>query len=219
MKKNYKEALAAFIILYSLMVPTYLTPKGGRAQVAAVSAKTPQPIVQKPRKIEKPSEEEQSEPEIISNAKQIKAFVPQPGIFTRMYLGFTPIILSSLNTAIGAGIAAATKVVLAGFLEARQYTLAKKAAQEYAKDEIQKGLFSGAQFAQFTPQQKIDLATETILKSNKINMAEMDASTSYSALFSQGLYPAKLNIGASLISGFITMGVALLLQSLMPQSE
>jgi len=50
-------------------------------------------------------------------------------------------------------------------------------------------------------------------------MAEMDASTSYSALFSQGIYPAKLNIGASLISGFVTMGVALLLQSLMPQSE
>lgn len=192
---------------------------------------------------EKPKSPEQAS---ISQTRKVQA--PAPGWLASAYATIVPIILVTLDNAVGSGIAASTKSAIKLFGARHEFMNLKNEAQEQATKMVESGDFEknireqanktinkyniskdDPQYAEIQKnlneqiaspkQEKINLLTKNILALNKIDPDEMEKVTSFSSILSKTVTAGILNTIIPMIGKFIGYGVTLSLQGLMPAQQ
>ena len=164
---------------------------------------------------------------IISTTKQ--PTTPTHGLLTRMYLAVTPIILVTLNQALGTGIAAATKSLIKQFMTRQTFTLLKKDILEKAKTLVEEGTIDktlqstyagegiSVDVSEIPYEIKFDLAKNTLFRANKINDPDlMEKQISLPSMLGQATYIGMLNTVIPMIGTLIGLGATMTFQTLMP---
>jgi len=243
-------------------VPAPVQPAPVPVQPAPIPTPVLQPVEPQTQPIKKtpivsPAEQEeqieamQEKPEntqtiAVSQPRKIQA--PQPGWLTMAYATVVPIILVTLDNAVGSGIAASTKSAIKLFGARHEFMNLKNEAQEQATKMVESGDFEknireqanktinkyniskdDPEYAEIQKnlnkqiaspkQEKINLLTKNILALNKIDPDEMEKVTSFSSILSKTVTAGILNTIIPMVGKFIGYGVTLSLQGLMPAQQ
>lgn len=132
-----------------------------------------------------------------------------PGWLMGAYYVAIPIILKTLNSSLGSGIAAGTKVMIKLWLNKPELIARKKKLTDQ----------TNIIFDTFKTQKISDLPADVqkIAISNLLAIDTIDETTSFRSIAANSLYTAAIN---SIVGGFgtlIAIGASMMLQSLMPQ--
>lgn len=194
------------------------------------------------------SQEKSEEPVVATMSQARKVQVPTQGWLASAYATIVPIILVTLDNAVGGGIAASTKSAIKLFGARHEFMNVKNEAQEQATKMVESGDFEESireqanktinkyniskddpEYAKIQEnmlkqiaspkQEKINLLTKNILALNKIDPDEMEKETSFSSIFSKTVTAGLLNTIIPMIGKFIGYGVSLSLQGLMPDQQ
>jgi hypothetical protein len=220
---NYNLFLSKILIATFLL---YVSPLELRSRQMDQQP-SPVPLVEQEKEKLIPEKEEKSKNEIISNSKNMVTPLSQPSFLTGIYLAIAPIILVTLNKALGTGIAASTKSLIKQFIQ-RGTIMSQKEniIVVNAQSLIKKGNIDATlkQIAKENPsfnisavsyEQKFDLAK---------NIAKTDFETQAEAISLQNILGQAILIGTintiiPMIGSLIGIGATMTLQSLMPASN
>ncbi|HLC06988.1 MAG TPA: hypothetical protein VJJ26_02250 [Candidatus Babeliales bacterium] len=206
MKKKNTYTLQIFILCCTIALPfsTLLCRRDPNKPTATTQASSDS--------TDEELDEEQRQPDttIIASTKEIQVATPIPGILTRMYSTVAPIILVTLNQALGTGIGATTKSLIKQFMARQAFTTLKndtllKIDQKLAPEYLQT----------MSQQNKLDLA-KALLAQQKIDFDRMEKQTSFSSILGQAVYIGMLNTVIPIIGTFVGYGATLALQTMMP---
>ncbi len=171
---------------------------------------------------------EQLQPEGPTNTsvlQDVQVVPPSPGILMSMYGTIAPIILVTMNKALGGGIEASTKTVIERYIGRRQFMSLKDNIMT-KMNAMLKPEFVGISNEQknklksLSDEEKLEIGKQNFLSSKELktfNTLEQQSVTS--SIFSQAFYMGMLNTIVPFISTFIGFGATMGLQTLMPASN
>jgi hypothetical protein len=157
------------------------------------------------------------------------------------------ILIETLNTALGGGIAAGTKSAIKQFMARNEFLNLKNDITKQATKMVEKGSFENNLLIQtdkdlrklpisqneydeimkktltdaqnLPKEQKINSQTKMILKQNKIDSEGMEKATSFSSILTQSLYSGMLNTIIPMVGTLIGYGFTIGLNRLMPTQK
>lgn len=199
----------------------------------------------------KEPEELESKLEQASDMKEAQKDLPRPntGFFASMYATIVPIILITLDKAIGTGTAASTKNLIKEFTIRRTFINLKNSIIEEATEIVNKGDFDknieshfqnsieknniskeNRAFYQLRQEamsmkalplkDKIELQTKILFDQNKIDDPEkLEKQTSFPSIFAQAAYVGILNVAVNTIGTLFGYATKIGLNALMPDQN
>lgn len=154
-----------------------------------------------------------------ASTKETQITAPTPGFLTKMYAVATPLILVTLNAAVGIAIEAGTKSLLKGFGK-RPELLEKKEKVEENVEQLELQLLT--KYPDIIEQKKFDLIPEkerTALAENYELLEALTKTTSISHIFGKAAYTLMLYTIINSIAKFTGYGATMTLQSMMPEQK
>lgn len=222
MKNKDVSLLQAFILTCSIIVvpsqpllsshPAKTIPKTTepKKQVIQLAINEDEEINKKDEDEEEITEQPQLDTTIAASTKETQIATPTPGLLTRIYIAAAPIILVTLNKALGTGIGAATKSFIKQVME-RQAFMTLKSDILLGIDQT----FHPEDLQTMSEQDKLNLTKET-LREFKIDFDQKEKQTSFPSIISQAIYIGTLNTLVPMVGSLMGFGATMLLQQLMP---
>jgi hypothetical protein len=185
----------------------------------------PASITQEQEPENQESQDKESATNAVAVAQDVAVNQPSPGILMSIYATVMPVILVTMNKALGGGIEASTKSVIERYLNRRQFFSLKDTIMA-KMDAMMKPGFKGISDKQknilkgLSDKERLEVGKQNFLSSKEQKAFDnLEQQSSTASIFSQALYMGMINTVVPFIATFIGLGATMGLQTLMPAAN
>lgn len=154
----------------------------------------------------------QEEIQRVSDIKEAQIDRQSLGFFASMYATIAPLILVTLDSAIGKGTAKSTKSLIDDFMDRRTFINTKNEVFQDIEDVYKK------QNLPLTQEKKLQL-TKTVFKDNKMDFDKLEKENSIASIFATAASTFVVNTAVNVLATFFGYGTKIGLNALMPDQK